>query len=236
MLGDLVSIYLAALQRRGPSADRACSTSSSSAWLSWARGARARRELVGRRRASELDLRGARARSSCADGRGPSMTLLHGFPSSSHDWARVAPALAEHRLLMPDFLGFGASDKPRRARVLAARAGRPGRGAVGARGRRRDGARRARLRGLGHPGAAGAPRRGPPPSTARRPSAQRRAVSGPAPPEPIQDALLDPEQGRRSAARHRGAVHRALRRRSPRVRRAADSAEMWRPSAATAAS
>ena len=46
-------------------------------------------------------------------GRGPAMTLLHGFPSSSHDWARVAPALAErHALLLPDFLGFGASDKP----------------------------------------------------------------------------------------------------------------------------
>ena len=46
-------------------------------------------------------------------GAGPSMTLLHGFPSSSHDWAKVAPALAQaHSLLMPDFLGFGASDKP----------------------------------------------------------------------------------------------------------------------------
>jgi pimeloyl-ACP methyl ester carboxylesterase len=41
------------------------------------------------------------------------MTLLHGFPSSSHDWAKVAPALARrHSLLMPDFLGFGASAKP----------------------------------------------------------------------------------------------------------------------------
>jgi pimeloyl-ACP methyl ester carboxylesterase len=46
-------------------------------------------------------------------GSGPPMTLLHGFPSSSHDWARAAPALAErHALLMPDFLGFGASEKP----------------------------------------------------------------------------------------------------------------------------
>jgi pimeloyl-ACP methyl ester carboxylesterase len=46
-------------------------------------------------------------------GNGTSMTLLHGFPSSSHDWAKVAPALAErHSLLMPDFLGFGASQKP----------------------------------------------------------------------------------------------------------------------------
>jgi len=46
-------------------------------------------------------------------GSGPSMTLLHGFPSSSHDWARLAPALAEeHKLLLFDFLGFGASEKP----------------------------------------------------------------------------------------------------------------------------
>jgi pimeloyl-ACP methyl ester carboxylesterase len=46
-------------------------------------------------------------------GRGPSMTLLHGFPSSSHDWAKVLPRLAARRsLLMPDLLGFGASEKP----------------------------------------------------------------------------------------------------------------------------
>src|SRR4051812_38683035 len=46
-------------------------------------------------------------------GAGPSMTLLHGYPSSSHDWAKVAPALADgHALLMPDLLGFGASEKP----------------------------------------------------------------------------------------------------------------------------
>ncbi len=46
-------------------------------------------------------------------GSGPPMMLLHGFPSSSHDWMKVAPALAEHHsLLMFDFLGFGASEKP----------------------------------------------------------------------------------------------------------------------------
>jgi pimeloyl-ACP methyl ester carboxylesterase len=46
-------------------------------------------------------------------GRGAAMTLLHGFPSSSHDWAKIAPALAaDHRLLLFDFLGFGASEKP----------------------------------------------------------------------------------------------------------------------------
>jgi pimeloyl-ACP methyl ester carboxylesterase len=43
----------------------------------------------------------------------PPMTLLHGFPSSSHDYAKVADKLAErYSLLLPDFLGFGASDKP----------------------------------------------------------------------------------------------------------------------------
>jgi pimeloyl-ACP methyl ester carboxylesterase len=47
-----------------------------------------------------------------SQGDGPSITLLHGFPSSSHDWAKLAPALGGHSLLMPDFLGFGASDKP----------------------------------------------------------------------------------------------------------------------------
>lgn len=46
-------------------------------------------------------------------GSGPSMTLLHGFPSSSYDWAEIAaPLSADHALLMPDLLGFGASDKP----------------------------------------------------------------------------------------------------------------------------
>lgn len=61
-----------------------------------------------------LELRGA-ARNVFIRrmGSGPSMTLLHGFPSSSHDWAKAAPALAQSRsLLLPDFLGFGASDKP----------------------------------------------------------------------------------------------------------------------------
>jgi pimeloyl-ACP methyl ester carboxylesterase len=41
------------------------------------------------------------------------MTMLHAFLSSSYDWARVAPTLAQHyELLLPDFLGLGASEKP----------------------------------------------------------------------------------------------------------------------------
>lgn len=47
------------------------------------------------------------------DGSGPWMTLLHGFPSCSYDWAQLVPALRpRHALLMPDLLGFGASEKP----------------------------------------------------------------------------------------------------------------------------
>ncbi len=43
----------------------------------------------------------------------PTVLLLHGFPSSSHDFHRVADKLAaEHRVLTLDLLGFGLSDKP----------------------------------------------------------------------------------------------------------------------------
>ena len=38
--------------------------------------------------------------------------LLHGYPSSSYDWRLVLPALAGHRILLFDFLGFGLSAKP----------------------------------------------------------------------------------------------------------------------------
>jgi pimeloyl-ACP methyl ester carboxylesterase len=48
------------------------------------------------------------------DGAGPVLLLLHGFPASSLEWSAVWPALtARHRVIAPDFLGFGASDKPR---------------------------------------------------------------------------------------------------------------------------
>ena len=49
-----------------------------------------------------------------SEGDGPSVTLLHGFPTSSWDWARVTRRLrSDFRLLAFDFLGFGDSDKPR---------------------------------------------------------------------------------------------------------------------------
>jgi pimeloyl-ACP methyl ester carboxylesterase len=49
-------------------------------------------------------------------GDGPALLLVHGFPTSSWDWARLWPRLqGRHRLLALDMLGFGRSDKPRGA-------------------------------------------------------------------------------------------------------------------------
>jgi pimeloyl-ACP methyl ester carboxylesterase len=41
------------------------------------------------------------------------LVVLHGYPTSSHDYHRVLPKLAErHRVVVHDHLGFGLSDKP----------------------------------------------------------------------------------------------------------------------------
>lgn len=75
----------------------------SDAWF--AGGERVRVQLAGR--SFEIFARPA--------GSGPWLTFLHGFPTSSWDWAKVAPVLARRfRVLCFDFLGFGDSDKPRR--------------------------------------------------------------------------------------------------------------------------
>lgn len=43
------------------------------------------------------------------------LLVLHGFPTSSYDWAHVLPALcATRRVILLDFLGFGLSSKPDR--------------------------------------------------------------------------------------------------------------------------
>ncbi|WP_330438044.1 alpha/beta fold hydrolase [Streptomyces griseoaurantiacus] len=49
------------------------------------------------------------------EGEGRPVTLLHGFPTSSHDWAWTVPSLvaAGCRVTSLDLLGFGHSDKPR---------------------------------------------------------------------------------------------------------------------------
>ncbi len=51
-------------------------------------------------------------------GEGPPVVLIHGTPSSSREWRHVADALApHHRVLAPDHLGFGESDRPEDWRV-----------------------------------------------------------------------------------------------------------------------
>jgi pimeloyl-ACP methyl ester carboxylesterase len=48
-----------------------------------------------------------------AQGDGPTVLLLHGYPSSSFDYRMVVPHLAGRAWVTLDFLGFGLSDKPR---------------------------------------------------------------------------------------------------------------------------
>ncbi|MCZ6805381.1 MAG: alpha/beta hydrolase [Deltaproteobacteria bacterium] len=52
----------------------------------------------------------------CVDTGGdkPVLLILHGYPTSSHDYWRALPILVEHyRVIVHDHLGFGFSDKPR---------------------------------------------------------------------------------------------------------------------------
>lgn len=46
-------------------------------------------------------------------GTGPTLLLLHGFPSSSYDFRALTECLGEQSWLTLDFLGFGLSEKPR---------------------------------------------------------------------------------------------------------------------------
>jgi len=59
------------------------------------------------------------------EGEGPAVLLLHGFPTSSFLWRREIPLLASRmRVIAPDLLGYGRSDKPQRADLsMTAQAG-----------------------------------------------------------------------------------------------------------------
>ena len=49
-------------------------------------------------------------------GTSPALLLLHGFPTSSHMFRDLIPALADdYRVVAPDFPGFGFSEAPERA-------------------------------------------------------------------------------------------------------------------------
>ena len=53
-------------------------------------------------------------------GEGPDIVLIHGVPGSSSSWAAVTGLLAQdHRVHVPDLLGFGASPRPQSDEALA---------------------------------------------------------------------------------------------------------------------
>jgi pimeloyl-ACP methyl ester carboxylesterase len=47
------------------------------------------------------------------EGEGPTLLLLHGFPSSSYDWRRLLELRPDAAAIAFDCLGFGLSEKPR---------------------------------------------------------------------------------------------------------------------------
>ena len=60
-----------------------------------------------------VEVGGRRLFLRTADGAGPQLLFLHGYPSSSYDWRLVLEMLPGQRTACFDFLGFGLSDKPR---------------------------------------------------------------------------------------------------------------------------
>lgn len=55
------------------------------------------------------------------EGDEPPLVLLHGIPTSSLLWRDVIPMLAQtRRVIAPDMLNYGRSDKPQRADVSIA--------------------------------------------------------------------------------------------------------------------
>jgi pimeloyl-ACP methyl ester carboxylesterase len=66
-----------------------------------------------RERGRDEEFRSRRVHIFGRGGRGPLLLLLHGFPSSSYDWRFLLEQKREHAVLVPDFLGFGLSEKPR---------------------------------------------------------------------------------------------------------------------------
>jgi len=66
------------------------------------------------RRTGEMaEIGGHRLFCRAREGLGPTLLLLHGFPSSSYDWRRFLELCPERAAIAFDCLGFGLSEKPR---------------------------------------------------------------------------------------------------------------------------
>lgn len=64
-------------------------------------------------RTHEVNLHGHRLSYRSAGDSGPTVLLLHGLASSSASWEQALARLgADHRVIAPDMLGHGASEKP----------------------------------------------------------------------------------------------------------------------------
>ncbi|HJQ85587.1 MAG TPA: alpha/beta hydrolase [Candidatus Binatia bacterium] len=69
-----------------------------------------------RRRGRYVTLSDGHRLFALQEGAGPDLVLVHGFPSTSHDFAAALPRLAAaFRVTLFDQLGFGFSDRPRDA-------------------------------------------------------------------------------------------------------------------------
>jgi pimeloyl-ACP methyl ester carboxylesterase len=67
-----------------------------------------------RERGRKLDVLGLGV-FALSEGAGPALVVLHGFPTSSHDFDEALPLLSERfRVVVHDHPGFGLSDKPER--------------------------------------------------------------------------------------------------------------------------
>lgn len=66
-------------------------------------------------RTADFEHDGLRQSYTDTGGEGDVILLLHGYPTWSYDWVDVIPALSDkNRVIAPDWLGYGLSDKPHR--------------------------------------------------------------------------------------------------------------------------
>jgi pimeloyl-ACP methyl ester carboxylesterase len=65
-----------------------------------------------RERGEETGFDGHRIHLFSRAGEGPTLLLLHGFPTCSYDWRLLIELLSERAVIAPDFLGYGFSEKP----------------------------------------------------------------------------------------------------------------------------